>query len=124
MARAPQPPAALTNQAIAAFHPHVQGLQVDTMQMSKEAQDELNVKRSTATPLWKGLATMIKYRTTHNYKDGEFIGARLGDKFIFALLIGTLYLGIGDDLKPENLINISAVLFMWSTLPAYAPAIP
>jgi ATP-binding cassette, subfamily G (WHITE), member 2 len=94
------------------------------MQMSKEAQDELNVKRATATPLWKGLTTMIKYRTTHNYKDGEFLGARIGDKFIFALLIGTLYLGIGDDLKPENLINISAVLFMWSTLPAYAPAIP
>lgn len=70
----------------------------------------------------QGFATLVKYRTTRNYKSGEFLGPRIGDKFIMSLLIGTLYLGIGDDFSPSNYLNMAAVLFMWCTLPACAPA--
>ena len=91
------------------------------MNLSKEAQAELAVTRATATPTWKGFATLVKYRTTRNYRNPEFLGPRIGDKLIFSVLVATLYLGIGDDLGRTNLNNIAAVLFMWSTLPACAP---
>ncbi len=32
----------------------------------------------------------------------------------------TLYWGIGNDYKPTNLINISALLYMWAILPGFA----
>ena len=91
------------------------------MRLTEEEQAQLSVKRATVTPLWKGLFTLIKYRTSRNYRNPEFLGPRIGDKLIFSLLISTLYLGIGDDLVETNYLNIGAVLFMWSTLPACAP---
>ncbi len=39
-----------------------------------------------------------------------------------SLLIMSLYLGVGDRFSEENYINISAVLFMWCTLPAFGAA--
>ncbi len=39
-----------------------------------------------------------------------------------ALLIFTLYFGIGDDHSPANVVNISSMLFMWCTLPAFGAA--
>lgn len=75
------------------------------------------------TPTWKGFATLVKYRTKNNYRSGEFLGPRIGDKFIFTVLVATLYLGIGDDFEQDNVLNMAAVLFMWSTLPACAPLI-
>ena len=90
------------------------------MELTKEQIADLQVTRATTTPLWKGLLTMIKYRTVKNYMNPEFLGPRIGDKVIFALLVATLYLGIGNDFEPTNYVNIAAVLFMWSTLPACA----
>ena len=55
-------------------------------------------------------------------RNPEFLGPRLGDKVIMSILVSTLYLGIGDDFSLGNVINIGAVLFMWCTLPACAPA--
>lgn len=63
-----------------------------------------------------------QYRTTRNYKDGAFLGPRIGDKILISLLIMTLYLGIGDDASSDNFINISAVLFMWCVMPAFGAA--
>lgn len=97
-------------------------LQRDTMQLSEAEQAQLSVTRATTTPLWKGLLTMIKYRTTRNYRNPEFLGPRIGDKFVFSILVATLYLGVGSDLVNTNYLNIAAVLFMWSTLPACAPS--
>ena len=91
------------------------------MDLTESEKADLRVNRATTTPLWKGFATLVKYRTTRNYRNPEFLGPRIGDKIIFTFLIGTLYLGIGDKLRPDNYINIGAVLFMWCTMPAYAP---
>jgi ATP-binding cassette, subfamily G (WHITE), member 2 len=52
---------------------------------------ELAVKRSTVTPWWWGLKTMVKYRTTRNYLDSAFLATRIGDKIFTTLLILTLY---------------------------------
>ncbi|KXZ47828.1 hypothetical protein GPECTOR_32g440 [Gonium pectorale] len=85
-------------------------------------QKELAVRSATVTPWWWGLKTLIKYRTAKNYKDGEFLGPRIGDKIMISLLIMTLYLGIGDEFVDSNYVNIAAVLFMWCTLPAFGAA--
>ncbi|GLC33334.1 hypothetical protein PLESTB_000344800 [Pleodorina starrii] len=90
--------------------------------LPEHIQKELAVRSATVTPWWWGLKTLIKYRTTKNYRDGEFLGPRIGDKILISLLIMTLYLGIGDELTDSNYINIAAVLFMWCTMPAFGAA--
>lgn len=83
---------------------------------------ELAVRQATNTPWWWGLATLIKYRTTHNYRDPAFLGARLGDKLFTGLLIMTLWFGIGSKFTLDNYINVAAVLFIWTTIPAFGAA--
>ena len=90
--------------------------------ISQQTKKELSVKRDTVTPSWWALRTLFKYRTLKNYKNPEFLGPRVGDKLIFSIIIFTLYLSIGDDFSQGNLVNISAVLFMWCTLPAFGAA--
>lgn len=50
---------------------------------------ELSVKRATVTPFWWALWIMFRFRTAKNYKNGAFLGPRIGDKLIFSLLIFT-----------------------------------
>lgn len=83
---------------------------------------DLSIKRATVTPFFSALKTLIKYRTTRNYRDPAFLGPRIGDKVIFSLLIGTLYWGVGSDADSSNVINVAGVLFMWTTLPAFGAA--
>lgn len=99
-------------------------MQRDTMELTESDRADLKVTHATATPLWKGLATLIKYRTTRNYKSAEFLGARIVDKVVMTLIFGTLYLGIGDKMQADNYINIGAVLFMWCIMPACASLDP
>ncbi|KAG2482622.1 hypothetical protein HYH03_018464 [Edaphochlamys debaryana] len=87
--------------------------------LPEHIQKELAVRSATVTPWWWGLKTLIKYRSSKNFKDPAFLGPRIGDKIFIGLLVMTLYLGIGDNLAPDNLVNIAAVMFMWCTLPAF-----
>ncbi|EFJ44628.1 hypothetical protein VOLCADRAFT_95021 [Volvox carteri f. nagariensis] len=114
--------------------------------LPENIQKELAVRSATVTPWWWGLKTLVKsrqhnatrpgtrpdktfrrtvllqYRTSKNYRDGEFLGPRIGDKILISLLIMTLYLGIGDEFIESNYVNIAAVLFMWCVLPAFGAA--
>ncbi len=72
--------------------------------------------------LCPALPRLLQYRTLKNYRDPEYVGPRIADKLIMALLVLTLYLNIGRKEGQENLINISAVLFMWCVLPAFGAA--
>lgn len=76
---------------------------------------------AAVTPLWKGVATIVKYRTVRNHCDPEFLLQRFSDKIVFSILMATLYRGVGSDLVPSNYINIASVLYMWSVMPACAP---
>ena len=51
----------------------------------------------------------MQYRTTRNYKDGAFLGPRIGDKIFMGLLVMTLYLNAGNNFAPDNIYNIAAV---------------
>lgn len=88
--------------------------------LTEEAVRELQVKRSTVTPWWWGMWVFAKYRASKNYRSPPFVAARVMDKLFITLLVMTLYLGIGDDMSDSNVINIAAVLFMWSASPAFA----
>ena len=87
-----------------------------------EASRKLRVDSSTTVPFAHALWTMMKFRTRKNYKDGEYLGPRLGEKVFLSFLIFTLYWGIGDDHNPDNVVNVSSALFMWTTLPAFGAA--
>jgi ATP-binding cassette subfamily G (WHITE) protein 2 len=83
---------------------------------------ELAVQHETVTPWWWGLKTLVKYRTPKNYKDGDWLGARIGDKFLMTTLMWTLYWGVGRTFSVDNYVNQAAVLFMFIVLPAYGAA--
>jgi ATP-binding cassette, subfamily G (WHITE), member 2 len=91
-------------------------------ELDEDARRELAVKRETATPFWYGLKTLLKYRTSKNYKNPAFLGPRLGDKFIFSILFFTIYWAAGADLVAENVNNVSGMLLMWVILPAFGAA--
>lgn len=51
-----------------------------------------------------------------------FLGPRIVDKLVLALIIMTLYWKVGDNHKLSNYNNLAAVLFLWTILPGYAAA--
>lgn len=54
-----------------------------------------------------------RYRIARNLTSGDYLGPRIGDKILIALIIFSLYWGVGDkDADPSGMTNISAVLFM------------
>lgn len=98
----------------------VQALSQDKLELPEQVWRELAVTRATVTPSWWALMTLIKYRTTRNFRDPEFLGPRLLDKVLLGLVMLTLYLGIGNNFSPQNFTNVAAVLFMWVTVPAFS----
>ena len=57
-----------------------------------------------------------------HYRDGAFLGPRIGDKIFMGLLVMTLYLNAGNNYNESNLMNIAAVLFMMCVLPSFGAA--
>ncbi|KXZ50089.1 hypothetical protein GPECTOR_18g66 [Gonium pectorale] len=90
--------------------------------LSDQVAKELATRSETVTPWYWGLLTLLKYRTGQNYRNPAWLGPRIADKLLISLIILTLYLGIGDNLAPDNLINIQSSLFMWALLPAFGAA--
>ncbi|PNH11015.1 ABC transporter G family member 2 [Tetrabaena socialis] len=93
-----------------------------TTQLPEDLAKELATKSATVTPPLWGIWVYTKYRTLRNYQDPAFLLPRIMDKFTIAVLVMTLYLGIGDNLAADNIINISAVLFMWSATTGFVAA--
>ena len=63
-----------------------------------------------------------QYRASRNYRNPGWLGPRIADKLLISLIMLTLYLGIGDNFQPKNLINVQSALFMWALLPAFGAA--
>eukprot|EP00884_Botryococcus_braunii_P004583 jgi/Botrbrau1/14125/Bobra.182_3s0068.1 len=89
---------------------------------SREIHELMHGRRSTATPTWWALRVLLRYRAGNNYRSMAFLAPRFLGNAIFAILVFTLYWRIGNDFSSSNTLNIAAVLFMWTTLPAYGSA--
>ena len=66
----------------------LEALLADTTPLPHHVVAELAVQHTTVTPFWWGLKTIVKYRTPKNYRDGEFLGPRIGDKFFMVRSAG------------------------------------
>ena len=82
----------------------------------------LQVQQSTSTPWWSQVLTLLRYRSSYNYRNPAWLGPRIMDKLIFSLIILTLYLNVGAAFDAQNVVNMGASLFMWCTLPAFGAA--
>ena len=51
---------------------------------------------------FREVGSLIKFRTPRNYTDGAYLGARIGDKILFMLVIVSLYYGKGKRLCEET----------------------
>jgi ATP-binding cassette subfamily G (WHITE) protein 2 len=71
---------------------------------------------------FRKLITLLKYRAAAHYQDAEFLGPRFGDKLLFALLILSLYFGIGKELDSQSVASTSTLLFFTCALCGYGAA--
>lgn len=71
---------------------------------------------------WTKLWALLKYRTVAHYKDGEFLGVRFGEKIVYALLIFSLYWGIGDNMDQQSIASTASLLFLIATLCGFGAA--
>jgi ABC-type multidrug transport system ATPase subunit len=76
----------------------------------------------TRTPVYWALITMLAYRTSANFRDSTFLGARLTEKAVQGFIIATLYAGVGGKEDRTALIDTAAMLFVASILPAFGAA--
>ncbi len=42
-----------------------------------------------------------RYKTLRNYKTGDFLGPRIGDKILMGLIVMTLFLNVGNNYAPS-----------------------
>lgn len=95
----------------------------------KERVDALKAASGSATPLTtcgpgqlKALKTLLSYRMTTHYKDGEFLGPRIGDKIFMSLLALSLYWGIGAEKDSQSIQSTNGLLYFIVALCGYGAA--
>ncbi|CAJ1389303.1 unnamed protein product [Effrenium voratum] len=99
---------------------------------SKEFEETLAKLKADPAPLkelptsgpgqLKALRTLLSYRTSTHYRDGEFLGPRFGDKIFMSLLSLSLYWGIGSKKDAQSIQSTAAVLFFFCALCGYGAA--
>ena len=78
---------------------------------------------AVATSFLHGATTLLRYRGTRSYGDGEYVGVRLGDKIIFGLVIGTLYFNEAQKHRDDgHANNVASLLWITVVLPGYGAA--
>ena len=73
---------------------------------------------SVCAPINQGGA--VQYRLVSNYRDPKFLLGRIVDKLLCCVVLIILYNGLGKNAAPDNLINISSLLYMYTVLPGFA----
>ncbi|CAD7940508.1 unnamed protein product [Amoebophrya sp. A25] len=68
------------------------------------------------------LRTILKYRAAQHYRDGEYLGPRVGDKVFMALVIVSLYWDIGDKTDAQSILSTSAMLYFVCAICGYGAA--
>jgi hypothetical protein len=68
------------------------------------------------------LRTLLAFRMTTHYKDGEFLGTRFGDKILMGLIAMTLYWGVGDKSDAQSMQSAAGCLYFFVALCGYGAA--
>mmetsp|Transcript_22486 Transcript_22486/g.56832 ORF Transcript_22486/g.56832 Transcript_22486/m.56832 type:complete len:738 (-) Transcript_22486:770-2983(-) len=68
------------------------------------------------------LKTLLKYRMRAHYKDGEFLGPRIGDKIFMGFILLTLYWDIGSKNDAQSIISTAAMLYFICAMCGYGAA--
>ena len=66
------------------------------------------------------MRTILKYRARRDFVDISYLGPRVLDKIVLALIIMSLYWKVGANKAQSNVNNLTAVLFLWAIMPGYA----
>ena len=62
----------------------------------------------------------LQYRTLKDLRTAEYLAPRAADKFIFSLIVMSLYWKVGKRMESSQVNNQVSVLFMWAVLPGTA----
>lgn len=92
----------------------------DRVAVSPTVAAELATKSATTTPFWWGVRTILKHRGRRDFVDPAYLGPRVLDKVVLALIIMSLYWKVGANKAQSNVNNLTAVLFLWAIMPGYA----
>ena len=69
------------------------------------------------------IKTLLKYRTSRNYKSVDFVMSRVAGQILFALVQFTLFWKVGkakgEDMDQANQLNIGSLLYMLNILPSF-----
>eukprot|EP00339_Tiarina_fusa_P022297 CAMPEP_0117025940 /NCGR_PEP_ID=MMETSP0472-20121206/19112_1 /TAXON_ID=693140 ORGANISM="Tiarina fusus, Strain LIS" /NCGR_SAMPLE_ID=MMETSP0472 /ASSEMBLY_ACC=CAM_ASM_000603 /LENGTH=674 /DNA_ID=CAMNT_0004732795 /DNA_START=65 /DNA_END=2089 /DNA_ORIENTATION=- len=93
-----------------------------TSSTSRKDSSSSRMQHHQAPSEWSKLITLLKYRGVAHYQDGEFLGTRFGDKLVFALLILSLYYGIGEETDPQSVASTTTLLFFIAALCGFGAA--
>ena len=55
----------------------------------------------------------LQYRTSRDFRDPNFLGPRIGDKLLVAIILMTLYVNQGTKTDQQGVLNTVNMLFMW-----------
>uniref|UniRef100_A0A7S3YX25 ABC transporter domain-containing protein n=1 Tax=Lotharella globosa TaxID=91324 RepID=A0A7S3YX25_9EUKA len=75
-----------------------------------------------ANSMCHGVGVLFKYRSLTHYQNPEFIGPRFGDKFLFSLLILSLYWGTGNKTNIQDMQSTASMLYFVVAILAYGAA--
>ncbi|KAG1671781.1 hypothetical protein FOA52_000158 [Chlamydomonas sp. UWO 241] len=71
------------------------------------------------TPWYTSLGVLLRYRTLTNYRTLDYLGPRMFDKIIFAVIMMMLYFQKGDDFVSSNVPNMAALMYLCVAQPAW-----
>ena len=83
----------------------------DASSLAKHREDS-----ETATPFWYSFWILFSYRGMRNYTNSDYMGPRVGEKFMLAFIIFSLYLGVASKTDPASVQTTAAVLFLGAPL--------
>jgi len=89
--------------------------------LQKQQQDFSLAAKGGPGQIW-ALRTLLSYRMVAHYKDGEFLGPRIGDKIFMGVLAMSLYWGIGEEHDVQSLQSTASALYFFMALCGYGAA--
>jgi len=89
--------------------------------LKSNVQDFSLASKGGPGQMW-ALRTILAYRMVAHYKDGEFLGPRIGDKVFMGVLAMSLYWGIGEEHDVQSLQSTASALYFFMALCGYGAA--